>query len=108
MSWEIDPKVLGDLVQSFLRRRHPAKTALSVVAATDGRLKDHQVQRWLEGASAPSGAALMTLISAYGPEFLAAVFPSAPAWLDAACRDAQITRLEKEIQELQAKRAAAL
>lgn len=108
MYWEIDPKVLGDLVQSFLRRRHPAKTAASVVAATDCRLKEHQVQRWLEGASAPSGSALVTLIGAYGPEFLAAVFPSAPAWLDAACRDAQIARIENEIAELQAKRAAAL
>ena len=108
MSWEIDPKVLGELVQSFLRRRHPTKTAAAVVAATDGRLKEHQVQRWLEGVSAPSGAALVTLISAYGPEFLAAVFPSAPEWLDAACRTAQLARIDQEIAELQSKRAAAL
>ena len=108
MSWDNDPKVLGDLTQNFLRRRHPAKTASAVVAATDGRLKEHQVQRWLEGASAPSGAALVTLISAYGPEFLAAITPHAPAWLDAACRTAQVARIEQEIAELQAKRAAAM
>lgn len=106
MSWAIDPKVLGEKTQTFLKSRHPQKTASNVVIDTDGRLKESQVERWLEGASAPSGAALIVLISAYGPEFLAAVFPSQPAWLDAARRSESVARLDAEIADLQAKRQA--
>ena len=107
MSWGIEPKVLGEKTQNFLKSRHPQKTAANVVIDTDGRLKEAQIERWLEGVSAPSGAALIVLISAYGPEFLAAVLQNPPAWLDAARRSESVARIDAEIEKLKAKREAA-
>lgn len=107
MSWVIEPKTLGARVEEFLRARHPIKTAANVAAETDGRCSAFQVGKWLEGASAPNGAAMAALIATYGPEFLAAIIPSPPAWLDAALRaqraasiEAEIARRQREIDEL--------
>lgn len=108
MSSHIEGNEFSKKVETFLRSRHPHKTALNVALDSGNRVSEHQVRKWLSGSAVPSGVALLVLISAYGPEFLAAVFPSAPDWLDAACRTAQIARLKQGIAELQAKRAAAL
>jgi hypothetical protein len=105
MSSEDRPNKLGNRIELFLRRRHPSKTVANVAAETG--CTTHQVGKWLEGASAPNGAAMTALIAAYGPEFLAAVMPDAPAWLDAALQaerraqiDAKIAQRRREIEEL--------
>jgi DNA-binding transcriptional regulator YiaG len=99
MSSENDPKVLGHRVQKFLRDRHPVKTAANAAAATG--LSEHRVSKWLEQSSAPSGAAIVALTAAYGPEFLAAVMPESCAWLDESVRAARLARVESELDALQ-------
>ena len=107
MSSEIEPTSLGDRFESFLRARHPTKTAANVSADTLGRCSAFQVGKWLERVSVPNGAAMAVLTEVYGPEFLAAIIPSPPAWLNAALRaeraariEAEIARRQREIDEL--------
>lgn len=90
-----DPKIFGEAVANFLTSRHPMKTAANVAAETGCSV--HQIEKWLERASAPSGVALMRLIWAYGPEFLAAMSPRAPGWLNESVRSQRQARLEEDI-----------
>lgn len=95
MSSEIEPKVFGQRIVNFLRRRHPAKTAYNV--ARDTGCTVAQVNKWLELASTPNGVAFTRLIFAYGPELLASIYDSAPRWLDGAVRADKQARLESRI-----------
>jgi hypothetical protein len=79
----ITPKTFGGSVAAFLKARHPIKTAAQVASDTGGACSPAQVEKWLDGSSAPSGPAFASLASAYGLEFLAAVLPPAD-WLDDA------------------------
>ncbi|MCA0401317.1 MAG: hypothetical protein LCH38_10935 [Proteobacteria bacterium] len=92
----------------FIRRRHAAKPAEQVEAETGGRVRAEQVRKWLAGGSAPGAGALLAMIGAYGPEFLATLMHSPPAWLDGAARagrlaaiEADLARLKAEIEEMQ-------
>jgi hypothetical protein len=96
-----------DRLRTFLRRIHPSKTAANVAADT-GCSAD-QVEKWLVSTALPNCLATMRLVAAYGPEFLAAMFGTAPAWLDAACAadrakkiDLEIARREQELADLRA------
>lgn len=99
MSCVSSPKILGQRVNRFLRTRHPVKTAANVAAETDCGL--HQVERWLECVAAPSGPAMVSLIFAYGPEFLASVMPESVAWLDDAVMQSREHALLEEIETRQ-------
>lgn len=79
---------------SFLRRKHPVKTA-EEVAAFSGCEAD-SVRKWLDGVAAPSCIPMVRLISAYGPEFLAALMERPPLWIDAAWRAEERARLVAE------------
>lgn len=71
---------LATRVDAFLRARYPSKTGEHVSA--DIGVPATTVQKWMDRGSAPSGLALVKMISAYGPEFLAAVMgDAAPRWL---------------------------
>jgi hypothetical protein len=94
----------AERVVLFLRARHPAKTAEEVEAATFGRVSSATAKKWLAGVSNPSFFGCIALISAYGPEFLAAVMDDAPAWLSEAARAEKLAGLETE----QARIAAAI
>jgi hypothetical protein len=105
--------VLGDRLKAFLRRLHPSKTAMNVAADTG--CSAAQVEKWLEAGTLPNCVAMMRLIAAYGPEFLAAMFEAPPAWIVAACVaergariDSEIAQREREIDDLksQARRGA--
>lgn len=109
MSGVTDPRNLGRAVEGFLRARYPSKTVDNVVADTG--LSPHQVGKWLEGAHAPSGVAFARLTLVYGPEFLAAVFPSRPAWVERAvdehrleCLKAERAALDQRIRDFHAGR----
>ena len=88
---------------AFLRHRHPLKTP-DHVAAESG-VPAGTVQKWLDRGSAPSVAHYCRLWLAYGPEFLAATIERAPAWLDAAHRAEEATRLKAEIAAREARLA---
>lgn len=77
-----DPKLFGEAVANFLATKHPTKTAASVAADTGCSI--HQIEKWIEGASAPAGLAMLRLIAAYGPEFIAAVMQPRLRWIDEA------------------------
>lgn len=70
----------AERVRTFLRRRYPARTVDMVCADTG--LDAARVRKWLDRGSAPSLAALLCLIAAYGPDFLAVLMgEGAPGWL---------------------------
>lgn len=98
---------VGSRVALFLRRRHPTKTVDHVAAdlAAWG-VGAAAISKWLERSSAPGAKAWVALIGCYGPEFLAAVMPSSPRWLDEAYRAETQRRIEAEIAALEAQREA--
>jgi len=95
---------LAERVNEFLRRRYPVKTGENV--RSDIGINATTVQKWLDRSSAPSSWALVKMISAYGPEFLAAVMgDTAPAWLRQSAHverraqiEAQMAALSQELQ----------
>jgi len=93
---ESSPKTCAD----FLRERHPAKTAEHVADETG--LPAATVRSWLRGQASPGFAATLILIGCYGPEFLAAVLPSA-RWLGAAARAEELARLRENQTALNAR-----
>ncbi|WP_238310225.1 hypothetical protein [Methylobacterium organophilum] len=90
----IDTQVFGERIAAFLRAEHPSKTALSVEGHTGISAKT--VEKWLQGASAPSGAAYHQLIKVYGPELFVYVSPDASSEvLKNAARISRQHRLEQ-------------
>jgi hypothetical protein len=87
---------------AWLRGRHPGKTAECVAA--DIGISVNTVRKWLSRESRPNAVAVFRLIAAYGPEFLAAVYPKAPAWLSSIVRAERLASLDAEIADLQAAR----
>lgn len=92
---------LADRVNEFLRRKYPVKVGECVGA--DLGIKATTVQKWMERTSAPSSWMLLKMVSAYGPEFLAAVMgDAAPEWLHASAHTERRARIAADIQKLQA------
>jgi predicted transcriptional regulator len=83
---------------AFIRAMYPSKTADHV--AYDTGIAADTVRKWIEGAAKPSWVGLSRLIFAYGPAFLAAVYPSAPKWLDEAHRREMQASLRAEQQRI--------
>lgn len=77
---------------TFLRRIHPRDTAVCVEADTD--IPAGSVEKWLQGIAFPRAKHQFRLIAAYGPSALAAMWPSAPRWLDEAVRAERLRELE--------------
>lgn len=95
-----DGEACPDRAVAFIRRLYPTKTADCVAADTG--LSAQTVRRWLEGVAKPSWAGFSRLIFAYGPAFLIAVYPNAPAWLDDAHRRERLAALEAAQARIQA------
>jgi len=98
-----------DRAVAYLRALHPLKTADAVAADTG--IKADTVRKMLAGVCEPTFRNFTRLLFAYGPEFAACVYPSAPAWLSAAGRaehqsklTADLTRVQREIADLLAAR----
>jgi hypothetical protein len=85
----------GGRISAFLRSRHPLKTAESVAA--ESGVPRETVASWLKGAARPSGSHFVRLVSAYGPELLAATMRSPPGWLVAAERAERRKALEARL-----------
>jgi hypothetical protein len=86
-----------DRATGFLRRLHPAATALNVQADTG--IAESTVDNWLRDRSRMRADHLGTLIAVYGPDFLAAAFPAAAPWLqEGRARE----RIDKAFAELHA------
>lgn len=96
-------KALGRRAVAFLRRRHVTKTAACVAAETG--LPISTVAKWLEGAAAPGGFAIVRLARAYGLEFLCAITDDPPDWMVSGARDQERARLRAAIAELEARKA---
>lgn len=90
-----------DRAVAFVRQMYPIKTADCVAADTG--LPVQTVRRWLEGAAKPSWVGFSRLILAYGPGFLAAVFPRQPAWLADAYQRERLAELEAEQARIKSK-----
>lgn len=88
-----------DRAVEFLRRLHPHKTAESVSAETG--IKIDTVRKLLGGGSAPTFRHYTRILFAYGPEFAACVYPSAPAWLRAEDRAARHSQIEADLARVQ-------
>lgn len=91
---------LSGRVINFLRNKYPVKTEENVGA--DVGIRVTTVQKWLERHSAPSSIALVKMIAAYGPEFLAAVMGDyAPRWLIEKEHEARRAEIEARMAALQ-------
>lgn len=109
-----EPKVLGERIENFLKSRYPAKTAQCVAA--DIGYAPGRVAKWLEGASDPNCYAILRMVDAYGPAFLAALMgEGAPGWLDDAQRSEKLNdleatraRIDAELRDLRARACARL
>lgn len=95
-----DRTVVADRLVSFLRARHPVKTAENVAADTG--IAAATVARWLDRGSAPSILQLGKLVGAYDAEVLCAILDSPPAWLVDAARQEERRRIERQIAVLRA------
>jgi hypothetical protein len=85
---------------AFLRKRHPIKTAESVEAATNGRVKAATVRKWLDWLSFPSFMAYCALIECYGAELLVDVVVNAPQSIRDAANAERDMRYERRLAEL--------
>ena len=98
----VKPTDVAEATCAFLRRQHPAKTAEAVAAdLAPFRIKAGTIGKMLERRSAPSARTLLALTCAYGPEFLAEVLPTPPAWLDASWRAQRQEAFIREAAALQ-------
>src|SRR6185295_17804437 len=96
---DVSSTSVGTRVVEFLRARHPVKTADNISAETG--IGAWTIAKWLERASVPGGIAILRLAAAYGPEFLLAAYPKAPAWLDAAARAQRLAALDAQLAALE-------
>ena len=81
------PGAAQDLVDldglvAFLRRRHPAKTAYCVAAATGE--SSETVRKWLKRETRPGFRATLVLVCVYGLPLIEACVRRRPGWLDEA------------------------
>jgi hypothetical protein len=90
---------------AFLRRQHPKDTVYWVASKTGASAST--VEAWLYEKSLPRMQHLGPLLTVYGPDVLAAIFPNKFWWLDEQQRDAKRAALlarraeiDAEIQEL--------
>ena len=97
-------KACPERAVAFIRRMYPTKTAESVSADTG--IGSETVKKWLDGSSRPAWDSTFALIFAYGPAFLAAVYPKAPKWLDEAHRREMQATLRAEQQRISDQLAA--
>lgn len=95
ISPELAPQPFGARIAAFLRAAHPSKPAAHAAAATG--YSTARIEKWLEGAAAPSGEAALRLLAAYGPALFTSVYPDAPAWVRVAERAHRAAQLEAEI-----------
>jgi hypothetical protein len=87
---------------AFLRQRHPVKTAAHVAAAT-GEQED-TVEKWFQRGSRPGGFGMLSLIAAYGAEFVVVLYgETAPGWVVSAARAAERTALEADLDRVRSR-----
>lgn len=89
---------IAERVCAFLRSVHPTKTAENVAA--DIGISPRTIRALFERDSAPGAVAFAAMVSAYGPEFVAAVVPGC-GWAAAAAREARREKIAAEIAALQ-------
>lgn len=96
-----DRTFVADRAIAFLRQIYPIKTAENVAA--DIGVSADTLAKMIERGSTPSAATFCRLILAYGPAFLAAVFPRQPRWLTEAYQREQLAALEEEQARIQSR-----
>lgn len=97
-------RAMGERVVCFLRKRHDRGKVAECVSADTG-LPASTVNKWLEGASTPSGYAYVQLIRAYGATFLCATMDRPPAWLVTIARSEETARIDAQMADLARRRA---
>lgn len=101
---DADRTDVGDRFVDFLQALHPRKTAENVSADTGCTVA--AVAKWIERRSLPMGFGFLQVLNAYGPEFLAAIMHTTPAWLDEARRAARMRALAERHAAIEAEMAA--
>lgn len=85
----------------FLRAAYPGKVIDNV--AQDLGVPYGTAKNWIDGKSTPGFLHTLKLIAKYGPEFLVAVYPSAPRWLSESYRQFEIAKLQADHEALSRK-----
>ena len=92
------PTVVGRDAVNFLRALYPRDTAKNV--ARDIGVQVGTIEKMLERQSNPSWGLGIAMMLHYGPDFIAAVSPHAPAWLSRAVRAERLARMEARAEAL--------
>ncbi|RFB80425.1 hypothetical protein DYH55_02535 [Methylovirgula sp. 4M-Z18] len=82
----------------WLRQTFPANTAKHAAQALDVPVRT--VENWLTGAAKPSAGAIFAMIGLWGPDFLKAVMPEPPGWIDAASLAVEHLALQRRLVAL--------
>lgn len=99
-----DGRTLGERVASYLRAKHPEKTAPYV--ASEIGVSAETVRKWLEQGSVPNGAAMLALIRRYRMSFVDVVLgDDADEWIAELARQEEQERLEAEAAAIRQKLA---
>lgn len=100
------PEINMDGLATFLRRKRPYDTRAMIAADTG--LSDDTVRNWLEQRNGITGMHLMVLYAVYGPDVLAAAWPTnwgdKPASLEAASVAAELAEIEAETRRNETRR----
>lgn len=93
------PRIDLEAMRTYFRRWRPRDTAWEV--AQRAGLPVDTVASWFKVCRSvrPSSDNFYALAIAFGPGFVAAVWPDAPAYVVAAARDQEIEQLRAEIAE---------
>jgi hypothetical protein len=86
---------------AFLRSLYPRDTAANV--ADDVEISDRTVDNYLNLTATPRGPVFARFIKRYGPAFLRAVMPNAPAWLDDATAAEELRQAEENLARVKAR-----
>lgn len=90
---------VAERIITFLRLRYPTKTADNVAA--DLGCSPETVAKMMERVATPNAVTFGRMVLTYGPAFLIAVYPKAPAWLDEAHRRERQEALRAEQRRIQ-------
>ena len=88
-------RTLGERIASYLRAKHPEKTAIYV--ASEVGVSAETVRKWIEQGSVPNGAAMLALIRRYRMTFVDEVLgEDADEWIAELARQEALQQLERQ------------
>lgn len=87
-----------DALVRFLRTAFPTATALHVQSISG--IPAGSVENWMRARAKPSGEHIGALVAAFGPAFVAAIFPSTRQWAAPIIERAKLAEIARELSAM--------